>query len=61
MKKSSVIATLVLALTSTNTALADPKPLGFELGKATIEDVQNTYKTTEAGISAYTEIGRAHV
>lgn len=55
MKKSSVIATLVLALTSTNTALADPKPLGFELGKATIEDVQNTYKTTEAGISAYTE------
>lgn len=55
MKKSSVIASLVLALTSTNTALADPKPLGFELGKATIEDVQNTYKTTEAGISAYTE------
>ena len=42
MKKSSVIASLVLALTSTNTALADPKPLGFELGKATIEDVQNT-------------------
>ena len=55
MKKSSVIASLVLVLTSTNTALADPKPLGFELGKATIEDVQNTYKTTEAGISAYTE------
>lgn len=55
MKKSSVIASLVLALTSTNTALADPKPLGFELGKANIEDVQNTYKTTEAGISAYTE------
>lgn len=54
MKKSLVIASLVLALTSTNTALADPKPLGFELGKATIEEVQNTYKTTEAGISAYT-------
>lgn len=33
MKKSSVIASLVLALTSTNTALADPKPLGFELAK----------------------------
>lgn len=55
MKKLLVIVSLVLALTSTNSAFADPKPLGFELGKATIEDVQNTYKTTDAGISAYTE------
>ncbi len=55
MKKLLVIVSLVLALTSTNSAFADPKPQGFELGKATIEDVQNTYKTTDAGISAYTE------
>lgn len=55
MKKLLVIVSLVLALTSTNSAFADPKPLGFELCKATIEDVQNTYKTTDAGISAYTE------
>ena len=53
--KLLVIVSLVLALTSTNSAFADPKPLGFELGKATIEDVQNTYKTADAGISAYTE------
>lgn len=55
MKKLLVIVSLVLALTSTNSAFADPKPLGFELGKATIEDVQNTYKTTDAGISVHTE------
>ena len=55
MKKLLVIVSLVLALTSTNSAFAAPKPQGFELGKATIEDVQNTYKTTDAGISAYTE------
>lgn len=55
MKKLLVIVSLVLALTSTNSAFADPKPLGFELGKATIEEVQNTYKTTDAGISVHTE------
>jgi len=45
---------LLVLLTFTLYAWADPAPLGLEIGKATVQDAKARYKLRHAGINKYT-------
>ncbi|MGN0916180.1 MAG: hypothetical protein ACI4NE_07520 [Succinivibrio sp.] len=55
VKKSLVISACLLSITLSSAVNANPKPLGFELGKASYSDVKNSLvSTSDEGINLYT-------
>lgn len=47
------MSTALISIVTSKAVLADPAPLGLEIGKATIEEAKKAYRTEYSGINQY--------